>query len=381
MVRYVRSGYSYRAAARRWQVSVGTVARWVHRASGAALGRVDWRDRKRGPLEGSGRTPAQVVKAIVRARYYLRTHDALGEYGPAAIRRRLLEQGVAAPCERTIARWLQRRGLSGQERWRRPPPPKGWYLPEVAAGIAELDSCDIVEGLCLRGRRQVEAFNVVALWGGSVDTTTAAVITSAQAISGLRARWERTGCPQFLQCDNDTVFTGAHAQRPYLGRLVHWCLCLGVVPVFTPPAELGFQAAIEAYNRRWQDRVWRRWRHRHYDALRRRSDAFATAYTARVRLQRAEPLTRLPWSEPTLHPRVHRIVLLRRLDASGSVVLCAQRLHVAAQWAHRLVRCDLDVQRQRVRIHALRRRDPRLQPILRECPLHIDLVPWHRPST
>lgn len=357
---------------------MGTVARWVHRAAGCPLGRVDWRDRKRGPQEASGRTPPQVVKAIAKARHHLRTHDALGEYGPAAIRRHLLGRGVGAPCERTIARWLERLGLSGRERWRRAPPPKGWYLPEVAAGTAELDSCDIVEGLCLRGRRRVEAFNVVALWGGSVDTTTAPVITTAQAIRGLRARWERTGCPQFLQCDNDTVFTGAHAQRPYLGRLVHWCLCVGVVPVFTPPAELGFQAAIEAYNRRWQERVWRRWRHPHYAALQRRSDAFVTAYTDRMRLQRAEPLERLPWADPTHRLRAHRVVLLRRLDAAGGVTLCAQHLHIAAHWAHRLVRCELDVQLQRVRIHALRRRDPRVQPLLRDCPLRIDLVPWHR---
>jgi hypothetical protein len=237
-----------------------------------------------------------------------------------------------------------------------------------------------VEGLCLRGGRQVEAFNVVALWGGAVDTTTATVITTVHAIDGLRARWERSGCPQFLQCDNDTVFTGAHAQRPYLGRLVHWCLCVGVVPVFTPPAELGFQAAIEAYNRRWQDRVWRRWRHPHFSALQRRSDAFVAAYTTRARLQRTEPLMRRSWSEPTHHPRVHRIVLLRRLDASGSVVLCAQRLPIAEHWAHRLVRCELDLQRQRARIYALRRRDPRIQPLLRQCSLHIDLVPWHRPA-
>ncbi len=48
----------------------------------------------------------------------------------------------------------------------RTPPPAGWYLPEVAAGRAELDSFDIVEGLALEGGLRVEVLNAVSLWGG-----------------------------------------------------------------------------------------------------------------------------------------------------------------------------------------------------------------------
>lgn len=326
----------------------------------------------------NGRTPAKIVAQILRGRRYLRRHDALGEYGPGAIRRWLLAQGGRAPCERTIARWLARTGLSGHERWRRPPPPKGWYLSAVASGAAELDSCDIVEGLCLRGSRRVEAFNTVALWGGSVSTVTAPAITTTVVIAALQKRWQREGCPAFLQCDNDPIFTGGHARHAFFGRLVHWCLCLGVVPVFTPAGELGFQAHIEAYNRRWQERVWRRWTHRNLRALGVRSAAFVAAYGARHAL----PAPRQPWHAPDLRLRTERIVLLRRLDADGALVLCAQRLRVDVQWAHRLVRCELHVQHQRVRIHGLRRRDPHCQPLLHEQSLPIQLVPWqrHRPA-
>lgn len=377
-MKYVRSGHGYRMAARRWQVSLSTVALWVGRARGRALGQVDWADRRSGAPQPNGRTASKVVAAIKRARRWLRRHDALGEYGPAAIRRHLLAQAREAPCERTIARWLAREGLSGHERWRRPPPPKGWYLAEVAGGQAEVDSCDIVEGLCLSGGRRVEALNTLALWGGSATTTTAAGITTPAVIGALQLRWQCEGCPQFLQCDNDTVFTGAHAQRPYLGRLVHWCLCVGVVPVFTPPCELGFQAAIEAYNRRWQERVWRRWRHRNLPALQRRSDAFVAAYTDRAQANRAYCIPRTPWVTPGRTPRIDRIVLLRRLDATGAVVLCAQRLHIAPHWAHRLVRCEVHPQQQRVQIYGLRRRDPLVQPLLTQKSLQVDLVPWHR---
>jgi hypothetical protein len=323
-----------------------------------------------------------VVRAILRARRWLSRHDALGEHGAGAIRRYLLAQGLAVPSERTIARWLARHGVSGRERWRRPPPPKGWYLPTVAASIAELDSCDIVEGLRLRGARRVEALNILSLWGAQVDTLVADRISTDRTMAALRIRWKCHGRPAFLQCDNDTVFTGAHAQRAYLGRLVHWCLCVGVVPVFTPPGELGFQAAIEAYNRRWQERVWRRWRHRDLQALQDRSAAFVAAYSRRQQSgARTHPLARYPWQAPTREPRLHRLVLLRRLDEGGGLVLCAQRMRVAAHWAHRLVRCEVDVQRQRVRFFGLRRRDPHLQPLLAERALRVRLVPWYQTTT
>jgi hypothetical protein len=283
---------------------------------------VSWQDRRSGPKVPHGRTPLAVVRAILRARRWLRRHDAHGESGAGAIRRYLLAQGLAVPSERTIARWLVWHEASGRERWRRPPPPKGWYLPAVAASIAELDSCDIVEGLRLRGARRVEALNILYLWGARVDTLVADRISTDRTMAALWARWKFHGRPAFLQCDNDTVFTGAHAPRAYLGRLVHWCLCVGVVPVFTPPGELGFQAAIEAYNRRWQERVWRRWRHCDLQALQQRSAAFVAAYSRRQQSgARTHPLARHPGQAPTREPRLHRLVLLRRLDEGGGLVL------------------------------------------------------------
>jgi hypothetical protein len=377
MVRSVRQGRSYREAARRFRVSVATVALWVRRAAGRSLREVDWRDRPSGGLRGQTRTCARIVRTIGRIRRQLQRHDALGEHGPAAIRRHLLANGESAPCERTIARWLVRLGLSGRERWRRPPPPKGWYLPEVCAGGVEMDSGDIVEGLRLRGGRRIEAFNVLAVSAGTVDTIVAESIHTPEVIGALTQRWRREGCPRFLQCDNDTVFTGAHAQRPYLGRLVHWCLCVGVVPVFTPPGELGFQASIEAYNRRWQERVWQRWRHPSLAALQQRSAAFVHAYGQRAQLTREAP-PRQPWIAPAAQPRVHRIVLLRRLDASGHLLLCARQIAVTARWANRLVRCELDVANHRLQIYGLRRRDPHHQPRLITRTFPVPLVSWQK---
>lgn len=381
MVLAVRAGWSYRKAARRFHVGVATVALWVQRARGRPLSRVDWQDRSSRPQRRVG-TPAAIVRAIRRARHRLAKHDALGEHGAAAIRRELLGAGLASPCVRTIARWLARLGLSGQERWRRPPPPKGWYLPEFAAGRAELDSCDVIEGLRLRRGGRLEVLNALGLWNEQPDSTVAQRITTAAAIAALTTRWTGQGRPAFVQFDNDTIFSGAHAQRNYFGRLVHWCLCLGITPVFAPPAELGFQATIEAYNRRWQDRVWRRWRHPSLAALQRRSAAFIRAYQhAKATQAQAHSALRRPWSAPTPTPCSHLIILLRRLDEHGRLTLCAQTLRISRRWAHRLVRCEINVTRQRVRCFGLSRRDPSHQPLLADRALHLRLVPWHKAPT
>ena len=105
----------------------------------------------------------------MKARTDLAQSD-LGAVGADAIRQALEDQGVAkVPAVRTINRILGRRGaLDGKKRTRRPPPPTGWYLPDVAAGRAELDSIDIVEGLVIKDGPQVEVLNGVSLHGGLV---------------------------------------------------------------------------------------------------------------------------------------------------------------------------------------------------------------------
>src|SRR5215207_5622532 len=145
MVAAARAGQPLRAVARRFGVGVATVAYWVGRAKGQRLDRVDWSDRSSAPHQ-TRRTDPLLEDRVLRAR------SDLGAIGADAIRQRLRDQGIAAvPAVRTINRILGRRGaLDGRPRTRRPPPPKGWYLPEVARAGAELDSIDIVEGLVIR---------------------------------------------------------------------------------------------------------------------------------------------------------------------------------------------------------------------------------------
>lgn len=360
MVAAVRRGLSLRQAARRWRCNVRTVWRWVRRARGRRLDRVDWTDRPCGLAVPVNRTPLKVERAVLRLRRWLARHDPLGYVGAEAIRRRLLALAGAAPSVRTIARILHRAGLTPQKRRRQPPPPAGWYLPAVAAGAAELDQLDVVEGLHLRGHGPVEVLTGISLWGKLALAEPALAGWRIETIQPvLAAHWRRWGAPAFLQMDNDTRFAGSSRAVRRLGRFVRFCLAKGVVPVFVPPRETGFQAAVESFNWLWQAKVWQRFRHRHLQELQGRNRAFLAAH--RQWRRREQPARR------RRRAAARQVVFLRRTDGRGRIRLLGAELTVGTRWPHRLVRVELDTTRQQARVHALRRRAPTHQPLLKTC--------------
>jgi len=251
----VRAGASQRSVARRFRVPLATVQFWLERAGGLALDEVDWGSRASTPKHPL-RVSRRVEDRVLRARRVLRDHSALGEFGAVAIQRYLLEHHEGAPAVRTIGRILARRGaLDGRTRVRRPPPPAGWYLPEVARRAAELDSFDTVMGLVIAGGTDVEVLNTISLHGGLVASWVTTGVTARQTVRFLVEHWRHYGLPRYAQFDNDTRFQGAHQFADTFGRVTRLCVSLGVVPVFAPPRETGFQAAVESYNGRWQAKV------------------------------------------------------------------------------------------------------------------------------
>jgi putative transposase len=367
MVAAVRRGQSLRAVARRFGVGVATVAHWVERAQGQRLDRVDWSDHSSVPHR-TRRTDTSLEDLVLQTRRELAPSD-LGAVGADAIRQALLARGVAAvPSVRTINRILGRRGaLDSRPRTRRPAPPKGWYLPAVAAGQAELDSLDIVEGLVIQDGPQVEVLNAVSLHGGLIASwPVAAPVTSARTLAALVEHWREVGLPGYAQFDNDMIFQGTHRYPDALGRVIRLCLSLGVVPVFVPPQEMGFQAMIESYNGWWQARVWSRFRHADLADLRQRSSRHVQALRQHraARIEAAPPRRPFPagWELSLKERPQGRLVYLRRTNAQGAVTLLGRTWQVSAAWPSRLVRCEVDLDKNKIRFFTLRRKEPTSQP-------------------
>ena len=190
------------------------------------------------------------------------------------------------PGVRTIGRILERHGtLDGRRRVRRAPPPRGWYLPAVASGDAELDSFDAIEELLLPDGSEIQVLTGTSLHGGLVGAWPGTPFTARDVVTVLSTHWCDVGLPAYAQFDNDNRFQGPHQHADTVGRVIRLCLSLRVVPVFAPPREPGFQNSIENFNGRWQQKVWNRFDHQSLMDVCDRSRRYVVASLQRAVMQ------------------------------------------------------------------------------------------------
>lgn len=371
MVEAVRQGQSLHAVASRFGVSSATVFKWVSRSRGRRVDRVSFADQPRGPKIAWNRTAVATERTVLELRQRLRQHSVLGEFGANAIHDELMAASGHSPSVATINRILKRHGAQdASSRQRRPAPPPGWYLPDVASGSVELDSFDLIEDLALRGGDRLGILTGIALHGHQVSAWPAVQLSASMVVGHLVERWSELGLPGYAQFDNDTRFQGAHQFADTVGRVSRLCLSLGVTPVFAPPLEHGLQNAIEGFNALWQAKVWQRFTFASLAHLNRHSAQYVRAHRARHATAAEQAPARQPfptgWRLDLNAPLTGRLIYVRRTDDTGHVRLLGHRIAVDPHWVHRLVRCEIQIDQQRIQCFALRRSDPTEQPLLKQ---------------
>ncbi|MGH9155640.1 MAG: hypothetical protein ACRD1K_07400 [Acidimicrobiales bacterium] len=371
MVEAVRQGHPQRQVAIEFGVALSTLQWWLNRAGTQPLAQVDWGTHSRAPVRVHNRTPPAVELAVLACRHRLAATSALGFHGAPTIYETLRAEAALPrlPSVRTIGRILHRHGvLDGRRRLRQPAPPPGWYLPAVRLRQAELEAFDVVEGLVIEGRGEIEVLTGKALWGPSTAAWAMPAVTARAVLERLLPYWRQHGLPHFAQFDNDTRFQGGHNHPDVLGRIVRLCLSLGITPVFVPPREHGFQAVIEHFNGLWQAKVWHRFHHADLTMVQRRSEQFLAAYCQRLaqRTEHSPPRRRFPtdWQLNLQAGLSGQVIYLRRTDANGVVSLLGRSFRVDPQWPHRLVRCEVHLAAHQIAFYRLRRRDPSDQPLI-----------------
>ena len=251
-----------------------------------------------------------------------------------------------------------------------PAPPKGWYLPDLAAAKNELDSFDFIEDLKIADGPLVSVLTGISLHAALCAAWIMPQPGAKATVDALLGHWREYGLPSYAQFDNDTIFQGAHQFADTVGRVSRLCLALRVIPVFAPPREPAFQNSIEGFNGLWQTKVWQRHHCRNVAALEYVSTRYIAAHRAKTAARRetAPGRRRFParFTFDLRAPLAGSMIFLRRSNENGDVNLLGRSFHVAKHWLHRLVRCDVDFTHQHIRFHALRRRDPADQPLLRE---------------
>ena len=362
-------------------MGLATIQLWLKRAADQPLDQVVWRDRL-SIRPDPGRTGTELEDLILDIRRALRDESVLGEYGAAAIRRELdgrSDLPGRPPSIRTIARIVERRGaLDGQRRIRRPAPPPGWYLPDLRAGRVELDSFDVISGLYLKGGIALDILTGISLHGGLPLAWPTSGLRSREVVRAIEAHWHDVGRPGYAQFDNDARFIGGTSVPDSIGLVIRFCLANAVVPVFAPPRETGFQAAIEAFNGRWQRKLWARFWDPSLETLQARSEAYIAASrqrsAARIDDAPARPAMLADRPFERHEPVRGRLVFLRRTTDAGNLTILNRRYPVDPRWAHRLVRVELDIDAHRIDVFALRRRAPDDQPLIAQ----LDYTPPER---
>ena len=284
--------------ARRHGVSLATVQLWLARAGDQPLDAVDWRDRP-SVRHRTSRTGDATEELVLAARRTLREESVLGEYGARAIRRELERRDDPPgplPSVRTIGRILERHGALEARRRQHPAPPLGWYLPDVRERQVELDSFDVIDGMLLSGEVPLDVLTGISLHGGLRSAWPMSGLRSGHVAARLLGRWRTDGRPAFAQFDNDARFIGGTSVPDSIGLVIRFCLAAEVVPVFAPPRETGFQAAIESFNGLWQRKVWARLANPSLAQLAERSERYIAASRVRhaVRIEGAPSRRPLP---------------------------------------------------------------------------------------
>lgn len=363
-----------RTVARDLKVDVSTVSYWVSRTRGRRLDRVDLSNRK--PGRAWNRTNRKVERKIVSLRSKL-SDGVLGEFGAEAIAEALRTRTDQCPSRATINRVLARHGKQdGARRIRRPAPPKGWYLPAVAAREAEIDCFDFIEDLKIAKGPMTDVLTAQSVHGALTDAWVVGGKSTKKTVFLLLKRWRRDGLPEYAQFDNDTVFQGAHQFPDTVGGVSRLCLQLGIIPVFAPPAEHGPQNVIESYNNLWQEKVWQRHHVGTIAQLQVHSDRYVAAHRARhaAKVDNTPARRPLPASFrfDLQAPLSGMMIYIRRTNERGEVRNVLGRvLAIDPAWRHRLVRCEVDFTGKEIRCFGLRRRAPAEQP-------HLITINYHR---
>jgi len=381
MVKAVRNGLSIRSVARKFRVSKTTVERWNNHAKGKRLDRINWNDQPNESVNPVNRSNENVEHCVLTLRKQLKEDSPLGEHGADAILREMKQRECPVPPSRaTVNRILKRYGeLDGRQRRRFKVPPTGWYLKPLARKLAELDQFDYVEDLCIEGGKAFQVLNGISLHGGLVGSWPMNRMTAENTVQKLIEFWTEFGLPDYAQFDNSTVFQGSRWPDS-LGRVIRCCLSLNVIPVFVPPRETGFQASVESYNGRWERGVWKRFRFENLNGVQRQSAAYVEANRMKnwERHEAAPTRWQIPkeWTLDYSRKPKGKVIFIRRTTDDEYVETMGHWWLVQGAGAHKLVRAEVDLTKNKISFYRIRRREPSVHELIAVAKYHFPNKPF-----
>jgi putative transposase len=311
------------------------------------------------------RIPPELERSILSIRRRLQAHAAPATryrlIGAGAIHAELKTLGVRPlPCERTIARVLERNGLTAP-RVRLTPllPRQEWPGPQARASN-ELHEVDLVGPVYLKGSgHRYYIWVGKDAFDGAVCLRLASSRRMDEVLWFLGECWKDLGRPEQVQFDNARELAGWGPAARTLSRVIRLCLRFGVSPVFIPNGEPQFNGSVENFNGWFQEPLMQRrfrWPGNLRRELARLQEAVNTQHVhprlggqTPAQHRRGLRLPKLPASfvVPTerLPLAAGRVTFIRRVSGAGSVTVLSQVFRVGKRHRGLYLRLVVDTGR------------------------------------
>ncbi len=204
-------------------------------------------EQSRAPKRITRSVSVEMEDKIIEIRKEL-FRNSFMQYGPQAIYYSLIQQGITPPPVITIARILNRNGLT-QGRKRESYVSKG---KEYAYEYCLCQQMDLVGPRYLSNKERFYFHSIICCDTHWAQSVVLGSLASDNVCSALIRFWKVAGIPDFLQMDNDLSFWGSLRDPRSVGKVIRLCLLHGVTPVFIPVKEPWRNGIIERFNRTMQ---------------------------------------------------------------------------------------------------------------------------------
>ena len=249
---------------RRVRRSKGWLSKWLGRYR--EYGIKGLRDQSRAPKRIRRQTPKALVRRVLAIRDEFEKHrsgrTAFSGIGPEAIQWELSQRRCRRiPSLATIGRILSRHGATKKSRKKRKVYSGQPYPYVPAEQMGDLHQTDLVGPRYLKGPRgaiRFYSFHTLDVAGHTASISQSGDKRTLSLCRHLVASWRWMGVPRVSQFDNEMAATGGGRYQYSISNVIRLHLLLGIHVVFIPPGEPGRNAAVESFNRLWQDRVLRR---------------------------------------------------------------------------------------------------------------------------
>lgn len=347
--------------------AVGRTEAWFHKWWGRYLqaGPEGLYDRTRPNHHVAQRIPPELERTILSIRRRLPAHATPATryslIGAQAIRAELKALGIRPlPCERTIARVLERNGLTAPRVHLAPLLPRQEYPGPQARASNELHEVDLVGPIYLKGRsHRYYSWVCKDAFDGAVCLRLADSRRMDEVLWFLGECWKDLGRPAQVQLDNARALAGWGPAARTLCRVIRLCLRFGVSPVFIPAGEPQFNGSVENFNGWFQEPLFQRRFARPGDLRReltRLQEAVNTQHVhprlggkTPAQHRRSLRLPKLPASfvVPTkgLPLAEGRVTFIRRVSVAGTVTVLSQTLRVGKRHRGLYLRLVIDTGR------------------------------------